>query len=382
MKILFIGARLFDDVAIYTKKNSITSIISESDPNSSNLELADSYYVVSRGMEEPMEIAVKEDVDGVVPLIGIDKPLVEVAIMKEKLENEYGIPVAAAGIGAASICANKYKTKQFLVKNNIKTPEYFKVTRKNYNILDKQNINKKPLVLKQDEGQGGSGINIISSMDKIKEYFIEYETALAEKFIEGPEVSIEILRWKGKSVPLVPVYKGETTFEGIHPLKKIKKAPLEIDGINNKNNNKQIQKIAVKIADSIELEGTADIDIIFNPDTNENNVIEINARPSGTRYITYAATNVNIMHELIDMVSGQWNALKLKNKIRKCSGIEIPVVNYQSNKNSYLYRAISDKNPWIIHGPPNHQRITIQGETIAKTVKIAEKLNILEKNFI
>ena len=34
------------------------------------------------------------------------------------------------------------------------------------------------------------------------------------------------------------------------------------------------------------LEGTADIDIIFDPETNENNVIEVNARPSGTRYIT------------------------------------------------------------------------------------------------
>ena len=43
-----------------------------------------------------MEIAIKEDVDGVVPLIGIDGPLVEVAIMKEKLEKDYGIPVVAS----------------------------------------------------------------------------------------------------------------------------------------------------------------------------------------------------------------------------------------------------------------------------------------------
>ena len=50
-----------------------------------------------------MEIAIKEDVDGVVPLIGIDGPLVEIAIMKENLETEYGIPVAAAGVRAASI---------------------------------------------------------------------------------------------------------------------------------------------------------------------------------------------------------------------------------------------------------------------------------------
>ena len=382
MKILFIGARLFDDVAIYNKKNSITSIITESNPNSPNLELADSHHIVSRGMDEPMEIAIKEDVDGVVPLIGIDGPLVEVAIMKENLETEYGIPVAAAGVRAASICANKYKTKEFLIKNNINTPKCFKISKNNHEVLNGQNINKIPFVLKQDEGQGGSGINIVSSKEKIEEYFMEYETAMAEKFIEGPEVSIEILRWKGKSVPLVPVYKGETTLEGIHPLKKIKKAPLELDGINNTNNNKHIQEIAVKIADSMGLEGTADIDIIFDPETNENKVIEINARPSGTRYITYAATNVNIMHELINMASGQWDALKLKNRIKDYSGIEIPVGNYPSNKNNYKFREISHETPWLIHGPKNHERITVRGETIGTAVNIAEKLEILEKNSI
>ena len=119
MKILFIGARLFDDVALYTQKNSITSIISESNSQSHNLKLADSYYIVSRGMDEPMKIAVQEDVDGVVPLVGIDGPMIEVATMKEKLEKNYGILVVASGVFSASICADKYETKEFFVKNNI-----------------------------------------------------------------------------------------------------------------------------------------------------------------------------------------------------------------------------------------------------------------------
>ena len=86
MKILFIGARLFEDVAPYTKNLAINSILTESNPESPNLKLADSYHIVSRGMDEPMQIAINEEVDGVVPLIGIDEPLVEIAIMKERLE--------------------------------------------------------------------------------------------------------------------------------------------------------------------------------------------------------------------------------------------------------------------------------------------------------
>jgi carbamoylphosphate synthase large subunit len=82
MKLLFIGARLFDDVALYTKKMGITTILTESNPQALNLDLADSHHIVPRGMELPKEIALKEDVDGVVPLIGIDGTLIDVALLK------------------------------------------------------------------------------------------------------------------------------------------------------------------------------------------------------------------------------------------------------------------------------------------------------------
>ncbi len=322
-----------------------------------------------------MKIAIQENVDGVVPLIGIDGPLVEVAIMKEKLEGDYGIPVVSSPVSAANICVDKYKTKEFFVENKIKTPEFVKIAKNSYKPI--LNVHQ-AIVLKHVTGQGGSGIKIVPYIGNIKEYLHEFENGIAEKFIEGFEVSIEVLRWKGKTVPLVPVYKGKTTIEGIHPLKKIKKAPLDIEGINNHENNLKIQEIAVKIADTLGLEGTADIDIIFDCETRENNVIEINARPSGTRYITCAATNVNITHELIDMASGQWDHIKLKNKIKNYSAIEIPVGTHFSNKNNYKFREFNNENSWIIHGPDNHERVTIRGKTITNAVKTAKDLEILK----
>ncbi|MGB8233513.1 MAG: ATP-grasp domain-containing protein [Methanobacterium sp.] len=376
MKILFIGARLFDDVALYTRKNSITSIITESNPQSNNLDLADSHYIVSRGMDEPTKIAIQENVDGVVPLIGIDGPLVEVAVMKEKLEQNYGIPVVSSPISAATICIDKYKTKEFFVENKIKTPEFFKITKNgNKQILS---INHQPVVLKHTRGQGGSGIKIIPTKGDIKEHLNEFEDGIAENFVDGIEVSIEVLRWRNKTVPLIPVYKGETTVEGIHPLKKIKNAPLKIEGINNLRNNLKIQEIAVKIADTMGLEGTADIDLIFDCKTQENNVIEINARPSGTRYITWAASDVNIMNELINMASGCWDPNKLRNKMKNYSAIEIPVGNHLSNRNNYKFRKFPNENSWIVHGPENHERVTIRGKTISKAVKTAKDLEILK----
>lgn len=378
MKILFIGARLFDDVAIYTQKNAIQTIVTESNSEAPNLKLADKFYTVSRGMDEPIKIAIKEEVDGVVPLIGVDGPLVDVAKMKEILEKDHGIPVSSSGVSAASICADKFKTKEFFVKNNINTPKFSKVSRNNYKeLLPYMMTNNSPVVLKQGFGQGGSGIKVLSNVAFAENYFETFENAMAEEFLEGYEISIEVLRWNGKSVPLVPVNKGKTTVECTHPLKKIKKAPLKIEGIDNQSNNAFIRKLAIKIAETMNLEGTADIDIIFDMKTGKNYVIEVNARPSGTRYITGAATDVHIMHELIKMVAGNWDPLELSDRIKNYSSIEIPVGNYVSDKNNYRFREFIGENSWIIHGPENHERITIRGDTMNSAVKKAEELKIL-----
>jgi len=375
MKILFIGARLFDDVALYTKKNAIQTVITESNSESSNLKLADKFYTVARGMEEPMKIAIEEEVDGVVPLIGVDGPLVDVARMKEILEKDYDIPVACSGVKAASICSDKIKTKQFFVDNAIDTPDFCKVSKDDHEYLLNK-LSKSPVVLKQASGQGGSGVKIISNPVDFENYFDVFDETMAETFLEGFEISIEVLRWNGKSVPLVPVNKGKTTLDGLHPLKKVKKAPLNIEGIDNNSNNNKIRELAVKIADTLNLEGTADIDMIFDGKTGKNYVIEINARPSGTRYITGAATNVYIMQELVKMVSGVWNPSEVTDMMKNYYSIEVPVGSYSSERNNYKNREFSGKNSWIIHGPENHERITIRGDSMENAVKTVEDLKI------
>ena len=57
------------------------------------------------------------------------------------------------------------------------------------------------------------------------------------------------------------------------------------------------------------------------------------------------------MHELIDMASGKWDALKLKNRIKNYSGIEIPVGSYPSNKNNYKFREFPMKPPGLSTDP-------------------------------
>ncbi len=365
MKILFIGARLFDDIAVYTKKEGITSILTESNPDSKNLELSDTHYIVPRGMERPKEIALKEDVDAVVPLIGIDKPLFEIAKMKEDLEENYGLPVVASPVDAISISRDKLKTKEFFIKNQIETPSYSKISRN----LSKLQL---PAVLKQLEGQGGSGVKIAVDEESIKNCIDDFEGGIVEEFIEGIEVSIEVLRWNNKTVPLVPVYKGKTTLECIHPLDKLKTAPLNIEN----QINEDTRLLAGKIADLLGSEGVIDIDMIVDKEKGTNYFIEINTRPSGTRYLTAASTNISPMHELVDMATGKWNFKDVQKRIKQYSALEIPIGDYKTEKNNYKFRDFKEENCWVIHGPQNFQRITIRAESIQKACETAKRLNI------
>lgn len=370
MKILFIGARLFDDIALYTKNEGITSVLTESNRDSPNLKLADSYYLVPRGMEAPKEIAIKEDVDAVLPLIGIDKPLVEVSRLKEELENDYGIPVVASPLKAVITAMDKLKTKEFFVKSGINTPSFFRISKNGQKPC-------LPAVLKKLEGQGGSGIEIVWNEKDYNNIIPDFEGAFAEKFIEGTEISIEVLRYNGKTVPLVPVCKGKTTNEGIHPLDKLKTAPLNINGLDNQ----EIRRQAGVIADFLGAEGVIDIDIIFDENEAISYFIEINTRPSGTRYLTAASTNISPMHELVDMAAGKWDNKEVEKRIEKYCALEIPVGNYKTEKNNFNFKVFKGNDSYIIHGPENFQRITIRAETLEKAFNKAKKLNINYKKF-
>lgn len=367
MKILFIGSRLYNCVSDYVKTNNILSILSESNPNAMNLDLSDKIYIVSRGMDEPMEIAIKENVDAVIPLIGIDPPLLEVGVMKDKLEKEYNIPVIASNEIAANIAVNKKNTKEFFLKNNILTPDYYITTEKTLPADTEY-----PIVLKQSIGQGGKGVVVANNAQEAEEYLSNYDETIVEKFIDGYEISVEVLSWNNQILPLTVVYKGKTTIEGIHPLEKIKTAPADIPGLSNKD----AKELALKIVTFLGGEGNIDVDLMFEESTGKLYAIEINTRPSGTRYLTAANTNINPLEELINMALGNWDLSKIESKFTNYLAMEIPVHNYKGPKKSITDQYFVGSNSWVVHGPENYERVSIRAENQKELNNILKLLNI------
>lgn len=353
MKILFIGSRLFDDVDYYLKEKGIYSILTESNNDALNLDLADETFIVPRGMEGPKQIALAQDVDAVIPLIGIDPPLLDVAIMKEELEGEYGIPVIASDVRAVELTSNKINTKNFFENLEINTPEYQVITDSSQLELDF------PVVLKQGEGQGGKDIAVAQSIEDVEEYLENFNEALCEKFVEGSEISIEVLGYDGKYIPLEPIYKGETTLEGTHPLNKTKTGPLAIEKLDSS----RVLETAYAIARELNSDGIFEMDFMYDKNNDQLYAIEINTRPNGTRYLTTATCNVNSLHELVNMATGEFSQSNIDERFEKYFSTEIPIGNYHGPEHSQPLKSF-DKDNFVVHGPEGYQRITLRAKSL------------------
>ncbi|MBR0270704.1 MAG: ATP-grasp domain-containing protein [Methanobrevibacter sp.] len=352
MKILFIGSRLYDDIDYYVKRKGIESILTESNENAINLDLPDQVFIVPRGMEGPKNIAVSQNVDAIVPLIGIDPPLIQVAHMKEEVERQYGIPVIAADVRAVELTSNKINTKKFYNEIGVATPEYQILNAPEDLTLEF------PVVLKQGEGQGGKDIRIAHDLDDVKDYFEEFDQALCERFIEGSEISIEVLGFNGEFVALPPIYKGETTLEGTHPLNKVKLGPCLIDGLDNN----LVQRTAYKVARNLNSDGIFEMDFMYSHKDNQLYAIEVNTRPNGTRYLTTATCGINSLCELINMACGEFSLKNVFDNLEYYYSTEIPIGNYDGPKVNEPVKSF-DNNDFVVHGPEGYQRITIRAKS-------------------
>ena len=372
MKVLFIGSRLYDDVAYHVDKLGIESIITESNEEAPNLDLPTRYYIVPRGMDKPMEIAIGEEVNAIVPLLGIDPPLMDVALMKEEIEEKHNIPVISSNFNAVEIASDKVKTKEFCKSINLNVPPANVLSKDDFE-TEEEFIEKLgfdfPIVLKQSEGQGGKDICITNEFKDVLDYFDSFNQALIEKFIEGSEVSTEVIGWNGEYLPLVPVYKGETSLEGIHPIKRLRYGPCDFEAMDNE----EFRKIAKHIATNLKSEGTIDMDLIYSKNENKVYAIEINTRPSGTRYLSFACTDLNPLNLLVDIAVGNFNLTDLENEIKDYCALEVPIGDYEGPEPQEPIKEYINGN-FIVHGPKGYQRITIRGKTYDETFKIAKDL--------
>ena len=173
----------------------------------------------------------------------------------------------------------------------------------------------------------------------------------------------------GEYVALPPIYKGETTLEGTHPLNKVKTGPCMVEGLDNN----LVQHTAYKIAKNLDSDGIFEMDFMFSKETQQLYAIEVNTRPNGTRYLTTATCGINSLCELVNMAIGEFSLSKIYDNLEYHYSTEIPIGNYKGPSPKEPIKSFED-NDFVVHGPEGYQRITARADSKEGLKQLVDKL--------
>ncbi|WP_111292545.1 ATP-grasp domain-containing protein [Bacillus safensis] len=210
----------------------------------------------------------------------------------KKLISQKGIKVIGQDLEVCELCYDKLKTKNFLINHNFPTVKQ----------ISKPEMKDFPIVIKPTNAWAGKGIKIMYNHSQLNKNIekLDNQPYYLEPFIKGVELSVQVIKYKEKLIVCPPVYKGSTSREMIHPLKKLRIFPNPW----NTDIHPKIFKLSSEIANTLNVEGVIDIDLII-ADLNKIYVSEINCRLSGvSRMISHGGYNV--MDMLLSIAKNKW----------------------------------------------------------------------------
>lgn len=196
--VLCLGASIMQIEAIKKAKEMGYHVVAvDYDKNAVGRKMADEFFEVSTiDAEAVLDVAKKCHIDGVVT-VATDMPVRTAAVLSESL----GIP------GLSKEVAVKATDKIEMIKafrdNHVPSPQYWIVD--DGNMLD--NIKTEliyPLIFKPQENSGSRGVILVKKPEDIKtayEYtksFSKTGKILVEEYLEGPEVSVEVICENGE----------------------------------------------------------------------------------------------------------------------------------------------------------------------------------------
>jgi carbamoylphosphate synthase large subunit len=303
MKVLVIGNVGFDLMAPYLRAKGIETVLVVTTSEPLNAEYADKAFMFLSDCEyEPLvDLALSEKVDAVISIAGPDIVNVRDSHVKDVLEGKHGIPVLANPIDAVMTAANKIKTKEFLAKHGLPTTEGKRAN----SIPEALSIAKDfgyPIVVKIPDNSGGIGMRLAENrLDLIKSVG-KQKGVLLEKYVSGPEFSVEVLNFEGKAIPLLPVFKGYTNHSCLHPMERVKLAPAPL----SESNTALLRDMALKAITALNVQPTGDVDIVWSE--NGPLILEINPRFGGVTALSMAASGIVSYYAIVDMLLGDWHS--------------------------------------------------------------------------
>jgi len=197
------------------------------------------------------------------------------------------IPYTHSGVISSFNAMNKVTSKEIFIKNRIKTPKFFSIKKKDYelNMLLKHVKNKKikfPIVLKPVNEGSSLGVEICKNKKKLirstKLLFKKYDELIFEQFIGGQEIQVAVIN--GKSIGGIELIPKRSFYD--YKAKYTKKAKTKhvMPARLSKKKYNEVLNIAKKTHKILNCRGVTRSDFKFYK--NNFYLLELNTQPGMT----------------------------------------------------------------------------------------------------
>ena len=207
---------------------------------------------------------------------------------------------------SAYISTNKFEMREAFLKNNVSSPKSIKVE----NINEINCILNYPLIVKPTDSSGSRGVTKVFSKNELSmaieraiENSIE-KKAVIEEFIEGVEVSVESISWKGNHTIITITDKVTTGTPYFVELEHHQPSQL------NKEIQDKIKKETIKALDALKIEyGASHAEFKITPD-GKVYIIEVGARMGGDfigSHLVQLSTGYDFLKAVIEIALNEFS---------------------------------------------------------------------------
>ncbi|MDX9694882.1 MAG: ATP-grasp domain-containing protein [Bacteroidales bacterium] len=278
----------------------IETIVIDPSVNPPGKEFASHYYQVEgNDYDTTKAIALKHDVNGIVTG-QMEKPMRLMA----KLAKEMGYIFHSPEVVETSL--NKVLMKNAFNRFNIPCAKGVVFTNSEKITADKLKEYNYPLIIKPADAFSSKGVMKAFSFDELKKYeeetrsFSSTATIIVEEFLEGKELSVESITYKGVTTVIQLTEKFITPYPNTVELAHLQPARISIE------ERDEIELLVKKSIRAIGIDNSASHAEVMITD-NGSKMIEIGARLGGdfiSSYLTKASTGVSMDKAAVQVALG------------------------------------------------------------------------------
>ena len=197
------------------------------------------------------------------------------------------IPYTHSGVLSSMIAMDKFLSKKFFEKNNIETPKYLYLNKKNNLNTTLKNLIKKnkltfPIVVKPNNEGSSIGVRICKNLAILQKEFKKlnkvYENLLFENYIPGQEIQVALIG--GKSIGAIELKPKRAFYDYKAKYKKSANTLHIMPAQISRKKYNQVLRISEKAYKILKCKGIARCDFRYHKNTFY--LLELNTQPGMT----------------------------------------------------------------------------------------------------